>query len=43
MTKRKKVKNPFTEQEFEEWKKQRELRPNGKPDKEQPPESPQQK
>jgi hypothetical protein len=42
MTKKRKVKNPFTEQEFEEWKKQRELRPNGRPDKVQPP-SPQQK
>jgi hypothetical protein len=36
MTKKRKVKNPF-EQDIEEWKKQRELRPNGKPDKEQPP------
>jgi hypothetical protein len=42
MTKPKKPKSPFTEQEFEEWKKQRELRPNRNPDKVQPP-SPQQK
>lgn len=42
MTKPKKPKKTFTEQEFEEWKRQRELRPNGKPDKTPPP-SPQQK
>jgi hypothetical protein len=42
MTKKEKPKNPFTEQEYEDWKKQRELRPNGQPDRLQPP-SPQQK
>lgn len=42
MTKTKKPKRTSTEQDIEEWKKQRELRPNGKPDKVEPP-SPQQK
>jgi hypothetical protein len=42
MTKTKKPKSPITEEDYEDWKKQRELRPNGKPDKVEAP-SPQQK
>ncbi len=43
MKKPKKPKSPFTEQEYEDFKRQRELRPSGRPDKEQQPLSPQQK